>query len=56
MFDETDVNENDSEEDKNVVQNSVAVSYSDAINATNMLIKQNAKVTVKHTSNLLQIR
>ena len=59
MFDETDVDESDSEEDNNVVQNSFAISYSDAINAANMLIKwseQNADLTAKHMSNLLQIR
>ena len=59
LFDETDVDENDSKEDNNVVQNSVAFSYSDAINATNMLIKrseQNAYLTAKHMSNLLQIQ
>ena len=52
MFDETDVDESDSEEDNNVVQNS------DAINAANMLIKrseQNTDLTAKHMSNLLQI-
>ena len=39
-----------------VVQNSVAISYSDAINAANMLIKwseRNAALTAKHMSNLL---
>ena len=33
LFDETDVDESDSEEDNYAVQNSVAISYSDAINA-----------------------
>ena len=59
LFDETDVDESDSEADNNVVQNSAAISYSDAINAANMLIKcseQNADLTAKHMSNLLQIR
>ena len=38
FFDETVVDESDSEEDNHVVQNSIAISYSDAINAANMLI------------------
>ena len=33
LFDATDVDESDSEEDNYAVQNSVAISYSDAINA-----------------------
>ena len=59
LFDETDVDESDSEEDNYAVQNSVAISYSDAINAVNMLIKwieQNADLTAKHLSNLPPIR
>ena len=56
LFDETDLIESNSEEDNNVVQNSVSISYSDPIN---MLIKrseQNADLTAKHMSNLLRIR
>ena len=59
LFDETDVDESDIEEDNNVVHNSVAISYFNAINAVNMMIKwseQNADLTAKHMSNLLQIR
>ena len=46
------MDESDSEEDNNVVQNSVAILYSDAINAANMWIKwseQNADFTAKQT-------
>ena len=39
LFDKTDIDESDSEENNNVVQNSVAISYSEAINAANMFIK-----------------
>ena len=59
MFDETDVDESDSDEDNNFVQNSVVISYSDAITAANILIKwseQHADSTAKHMSHLLQIR
>ena len=52
LFDETDVHKSDSEEHNHAVQNSVVISYSDAINAANMLIK----CKCKHISNLLQIR
>lgn len=58
-FDETDVDESDNEEDDNAVQIPVSVSYTDAINAANVLIKwseQNADLTAKHMSNLLQLR
>lgn len=58
-FDETDVDQTDSEEDDGAVGNSVSVSYTDAINAANVLIKwseQNADLTAKHMSNLLQLR
>ena len=53
------MDQSDSEEDNNVVQNSVAISYAHSINAANMLGKwseQNADLTAKHMSNLLHIR
>lgn len=61
VFDETDVEEIDSnsEDDNGAVGNSIPVLYTDAINAANMLIKwseQNADLTAKHMSNLLQLR
>ena len=56
---ETNVAKSESEEDNNVLQNAVAISCSDAINAANMWNKsseQNVALTAKHRSKLLQIR
>lgn len=60
-FDETDVEESDAESEDNeaATGNRDHVSNTDAINAANMLIKwseQNADVSAKHMSNLLQLR
>lgn len=61
IFDETDVDGNDSESEDNetATEKSNHVSYTDAINAANLLMKwseQNADVSAKHMSNLLQLR
>ena len=49
----------ESEESDVVIESSGPVSYTDAINATNLLInwvEQNADVSGKHMSNLLSLR